>query len=314
MSIAPYLEELKDLSKDVSATGLAQLSGVDGEEAGELRDAWPGIPAERRREVVSRLVELAEENVEMDFYAVLCHALTDEDAAVRERAVSGLWESDDRRTIPRLIDRLTNDDAKGVRAAAAVVLGHFAQLAESGKLIERDKERVYVGLMETLRNQQEPVEVRRRALEAVAPFQTSEVRDWVRWAYGSDAPLLRQSAVFAMGKNCDPAWLPTVVEELSSHDPAMRFEAANAARELAGEEAVPQLADLVQDTDRQVAMAALQALGGIGGARARKMLRGFAAMSDDDAVREAAEESLRLMQSEEADFFALDPQRLDGES
>jgi hypothetical protein len=314
VSIAAYMAELADPATNVSSTGLMSLSGIYGEEVEELCRAWSGLPLERRRELVTKLVELAEENVEMDFYEVLCHAMLDEDAAVRERAISGLWENDDRRTIPKLVERLRKDVDASVRAASATVLGHFAQLAEAGKLIERDRDRVYGALMDTLGDECEPLEVRRRALESIGAFQVPEVRDWVRWGYHSDDPLLRQSAVFAMGRSSDSVWLDIVCDELSSDDPAMRFEAANAARELAGEEAVPKLADLVQDDDRQVAMAALQALGGIGGARAKKLLRGYAAMAEDEAVREAAEVSLRLIQTEEADVFSLEPERLDGES
>lgn len=314
MSISPYMTALADPATAVPATGLMQLSGLYGEELEELRSAWGSLPVSRRRELVAKLVALAEENVEMDFYEVLSHAMTDDDADVRERAIAGLWENDDRRTIPKLIDRLRNDSVASVRAASASVLGHFAQLAVAGKLIERDRQRVYDALLAALRNERETGEVRRRALESAGSFQTDEVRDWVRWGYHHEDPLLRQSALFAMGRSFDPSWLSFVCEELSNEDPAIRFEAANAARELAGEQAVPQLVELVNDSDRQVAMAALQALGGIGGARVKKMLRGFAAMSDDDVVREAAEESLRQIQSEEGDVFALDADRIDGQS
>ncbi len=308
------MAELADWNKDVSSKGLTRLSGIDGEEADELRSLWARLPMTRRRELLTRLVDLAEENVEVDFSTVFCQAVTDEDAGVREKAVSGLWENDDRRVIPKLTDRLKNDTESTVRAAAAMVLGHFAQLAEAGKLIERDRDRVYDALINAVRDESESIEVRRRALESVASFQAPEVRAWVRWGYASSNPLLRQSSIFAMGRNADASWLPDVRREMSNDDPAIRFEAANAARELAEEEAVPDLAELVHDSDRQVSTAALQALGGIGGARAKKLLRGFAAMSRDEAVRAAAEESLLALQAEEADFLSIDHGRLDGQS
>ncbi|MEX2599072.1 MAG: HEAT repeat domain-containing protein, partial [Dehalococcoidia bacterium] len=180
--------------------------------------------------------------------------------------------------------------------------------------IERDKMRVYDALMAVLRSDTESVEVRRRALESIAVFPDAAVAEWVVWGYRSDDPLLRQSALFAMGRSSDSQWLEMVREELSSDDAAMRFEAVNAARELAAEEAVPRLAEMVTDSDRQVVMAAVQALGGIGGAKAKKMLRGLAALSQDEAVREAAEESLQILQTDEADFLSLDPSRIDGQS
>ena len=140
------------------------------------------------------LIALADDSSELDFQAVYDTALADEDAAVREQAVSGLWESDDRRTIAKLTSRLSDDDDDRVRAAAALVLGHFAVLAVTGKLVERDTARVSGSLMEILGNEREAVAVRRRALEAVAAFTTPEIADWIRWAYESNEPGFRQSS------------------------------------------------------------------------------------------------------------------------
>ena len=43
---------------------------------------------------------------------------------------------------------------------------------------------------------------------------------------------MRQSALFAMGRTADSRWAKVVLSELESHEPAMRFEAAQAAGEM----------------------------------------------------------------------------------
>ncbi len=302
MTLSPTIEELTDSATELKSSELAQLSGLLDDERDELRSGWAEIDPARRREILTMLIELADDNCELDFEAVYDTALADPDAGVRERAVSGLWESDDRRTIPKLTGILSDDADERVRAAAALVLGHFAVLAATGKLVERDATCVYRSLMEPLANEDEPLAVRRRALEAVAAFVTPEVPDLIQAAYESDEPKLRQSALHAMGRSGDPAWLPTIYAEMRSGDPAMRYEAANAAREVGETESVPHLGDLVEDPDVEVALAAVLAIGLIGGARAKKLLRGIAAGDEDEVVREAAAEALRLAETDDEDL------------
>ena len=305
MTLSPSMDDLVDSAKELKATELEQLSGLLDDEREELRSRWAEIDPARRREILSMLIDLADDNCELDFAAVYDTALTDPDAAVREQAVSGLWESDDRRAIPKLTGILSDDADQRVRAAAALVLGHFAVLAATGKLVERDAACVYDSLMAALQKEDEPLAVRRRALEAVAAFVTPEVPDLIQRAYESDEPKLRQSALCAMGHTGDPTWLPTIYREMHSGDPAMRYEAANATREFGETESVPHLAELVADADVEVALAAVLAVGLIGGAGAKKLLHGIADNDEDQVVREAAAEALQLAESDEADLSFL---------
>lgn len=298
-SLGEYLQELSDPSRALKASDLLRLSGLEAEEQAGLQGSWASIGTERRREIVSRLVDMAEDNVELDFDAFFRHCLQDADPVVRERSLSGLWETDDRSVIPLFIACLEKDTDMSVRAAAATALGRFASIAESGKVSPRDSERIYQALMCCLRdNPEEPLEVRRRALEAAGAFNSGEVKELVRLGYQSSELSLRQSALFAMGRSADTSWLPVILQELKSPEPAMRYEAANASRELGEEAAVPHLAPLTQDEDLQVQLSAIQALGGIGGSRAGNVLK-RCARSPDDAVREAAEEALQMIEMEE---------------
>ncbi|MCH8848966.1 MAG: HEAT repeat domain-containing protein [Chloroflexi bacterium] len=304
MTLSPSIDSLADSARELKSSELTQLSGLLDDERDELRSRWAEIDTARRCQILSMLIELADDNCELDFGAVYDAALADPDAAVREQAVSGLWESGDRRTIPKLTALLSDDVDERVRATAALVLGHFAVLAAAGKLVERDATCVYRSLMDALGNEDEPLAVRRRALEAVAAFATPELPGLIRRAYESDEPKLRQSALCAMGRTGELTWLPAIHTEMRDGDPAMRYEAANAAREVGEKESVSHLAGLVDDTDVEVALAAVLALGMIGGASAKKLLRGISAGDEDASVIEAASETLRLaeMDKEEHSF------------
>ena len=306
MALRDHIEALR-AAEQVSAVTIAGVSGLAMDEVGEVVEAWAQAPLERRCDVVDRMVEMAEANVDLEFDAFLCHAMTDPAATVRERAAAGLWETTDRRAALRLLDALRADPSPAVRAAAARSLGHFALLAETGKLLDHDCEAIYEALAAPLRDDGAPPEVRRRALEALGVFDTAAAAEWIARAYHNGDAALRQSALFAMGRSCNPRWLPSILDELGSDDPAMRYEAANAAREHGDATAAPLLSRLLSDADPQVQMAAVQALGGVGGASALRALR-EAAESDDPALREAAQDAIAAANVGD-DAFSVDPAR-----
>ena len=106
-------------------------------------------------------------------------------------------------------------------------------------------------------------------------------------AYESADEAMRISAVFAMGRSMDATWVEPVLTELLSRNPAMRGEAARACGELEVKEAISAVIGLASDADRAVQAAAIEALGQIGGQRARRVLERCCG-SEDDALRAAA--------------------------
>jgi len=297
LSLDQLLQDIHE-GKQVSHAALTHLSGLGVEEANQVGRFWTRVPAERRRTVVDRMVELAEDSVELDFSTVFKLCLRDSDEQVRQKAIAGLWECEDRTLIPRLVELLRGDPSVEVQAAAAIGLGKFAQLAVEGNLLEKYQKRVETALLEVLRQPEGAVEVRRRALEALAPFNTPEVQEFIQKAYEGDHAALRCSAIYSMGKSADPRWFSVLVRELRSSDSAVRYEAANACGELGTEEAVAHLAPLVRDEDYQVQLAAIQACGRIGGRQAKRLLQSHLSSSDQGIV-EAVEEALRQMNLED---------------
>ena len=301
MTLERYFEELAQGDEALNHSRLASLSGLDSTEMEHLRHWWPSIPTDRRQEMMSRLVTLAEDDVDLDFDAVFRHSLKDDDPVVRERAISGLWECDDRTLIGSLISLLQEDPIEQVRASAALSLGRFSALAALGKLLPRDGERVQQVLIGVVEDDAESTEVRRRALESVAVFNTGNVPLLIQDAYHGEEAMMRLSAVFAMGLTCDATWLSTIFSELNSTDPAMRYEAANACGEMGEEEAVPYLIALLQDEDLQVKLASIRALSALGGRLATKALQ-RCLRDDEEAIQEAAEAALEQTEAEGAPF------------
>lgn len=272
MSLKRYLAEISDNNRPLVFSKLANLSGLSPEELRLFLEAWAGMDIGRRRQIASQLVELAEGNCKLNFDDIFLACLHDRDEIVRVRSIEGLWECEHRSLIDRLITLLREDSKELVRAAAAIALGKFAMLAELEKLRPEDGAKVENALLAVIDDQKERIEVKRRAIEAIAPLNRPREKEIIQQAYESDDDRMRVSAIYAMGRNSDPAWMPTLVSELGSTDAEMRFEAAAACGELGDEGAVPHLVRLIDDLDSQVQLSAITALGQIGGSEAEAAL------------------------------------------
>ena len=306
MSLAPFIQKLADPSSQVPSGDFIELSDLSPAELGEFARTWFTLPADRQLWIVSTLVELAEDSAELDFYAIFKMCLKDGDEAVVEKAMEGLWEQEDRSVIPFLTDILLSDRSTSVRAAAAVALGKFPSLVQEGKLLPKDGDSILDSLMAVLEDPAQPPEVRRRSLESVAPFNTSDIQNYVSWAYNSGDLNLKSSSIFAMGRTGEPSWLPLLIKEIQNPEPAIRYETAHACGELGEEDAVPHLITLLQDDDYHVQLAGINALGKIGGSLAKKVL--FNCVQEGDAsLEEAARSELQNIE------FMEDPMAFNSE-
>jgi HEAT repeat protein len=271
------------------------LSGLEAGELERLIEIWPSIPEERRGMLVQALVEIAEANFEMDFEAIFRWGLLDDDPVVRIASVEGLWEQEDLKLMRQLLQLLMSDSAQEVRAAAAQSLGRFILLGELGKLSAEQYQPVYETLRDLVFDPDESPEVQRRALEAISYAGGDEVVTLLQDAYEHPDEKMRVSAVFGMGRSADERWIEIVMGELFSVNPEMRYEAARACGELEARVAVPRLAELIDDPDREVQEATLWALGQTGGERARRLLQ-RCQDHGDEFVRHVAEVALQHLE------------------
>jgi len=286
MPLEEFLETLSDSSAEAAAGEFVELSDLSPAELGLFARTWFGIDAERQRWIITTMAELAEQNPELDFSAIFKMCLKDDDETVLETAMEGLWEIEDRSIVPNLIQILHSDKNTRVRSSAAIALGKFSALVQEGKLLPKDREAIHDSLMAVLGNEQEHVDIKRRSLEAIAPFNTKDIRKLLSSAYEAEDPLLKSSSIFAMGRTGELSWLPLLIKELQNPEPSIRYETANACGELGEEDAVPHLISLLDDEDYQVQLAGINALGRIGGPLAKKVL--VHCVKEGDAVLEEA--------------------------
>ena len=285
------------------------LSGLSRSEGDQFEAVWQGLDPGYRRRVLRDLLAFAEANVEMDYRQVGLVGLIDVDPVVRETAVELLWEDESLEVMNQLVQLAAQDPAPSVRAAAATALGRFILLGELGDLPEEATVPAQDIAIRLLQDPNEPVEVKRRALEAIANCSHPIVPGAIESAYHSEGQLMRVSALYAIGRSCDERWEDIVLEALEVDDAEMRYEAARAAGELEIAEAVPLLGRLILDDDREILEVVIWSLGEIGGKEAVRILEALAETAEeteDDVLMEAIEDAIGNASLAEGLFGAYD--------
>lgn len=287
-----YIAEILDSSKPLMTSKLVHLSDLNTSELNFLKEFWAKTDAARRHQIISQLIHLSSIDVRLDFSSVFIFCRHDPDEEIRAKAITGLETEENHRLINPLIQCLKEDSSSKVRAAAAIILGKFALLSEQGCLPAHFRNQIYSALLDALSSNTETAEVKRRALEAISPFNLPQVKDLIEQGYRTNDIKLKASSLYAMGRNCDPAWLPILLTELNSTEAEIRYQAATACGELGDEKAVPYLLELLDDDDKQVQEAAIKALGQIGGEQAKQALKRLG-KNRQPKIREAAKSALK---------------------
>ncbi len=286
------------LRGDYPRSTLIGLSDLTAREAGAFKQAWAGVDAQVREAVVSELNDLAEERIDYRFDRALLAMLDDADPVVRQQAISGLWEHEDTRFAATLAAILESDESEDVRAEAARGLGRFAEMVELGDLAPELADRVTSVLLATLTDPAESMHVRGRALESASILgDNATVTDAIDDFFDEEETGFRATALYAMGRSLQARYLPTILNETSSDDAEIRYEAARAAGFLGDTEALPVLAEMARDEDAEVRQAAINAMGEIGGTAAARFLRRLAEEASDSEIEliEAALEDASIV-------------------
>lgn len=294
-SIKAVLDALKDPDNATNSVIYYGLSSITPAELEQLKPVWLELAPQRRRSLMRQIVEIGESDFEMDYESIGRFALSDDDPGVREAAIEALWESESLDVMQRLMLMAKNDPVDAVRARAVTGLGQFILLGELDDLSPESTLPARHVALELLQDTNQPIPVRRRALEALANCSHERVPSAIREAYYGDNHEMRVSSLFAMGRTCDPQWRDIVLEELDSSDEEMRYEAARASGELELKTAIPHLARLAAETDVEIRDIAIWSLGEIGGSEAMRVLNLIAESAeeaDDDLLMEVVEEAI----------------------
>jgi HEAT repeat protein len=189
-----------------------------------------------------------------------------------------------------------------LRGQAAISLGPALELADtmgSGEgeedptISEEVFRRVQRSLRELHSDGSVPRGVRRRILEASVRAQEEWHGDAVRAAYRSGDESWRLTAVFCM--RYVGGFDDEILESLRSPDPDVRYEAVCAAGSWGVGEAWAPVASLAtdEDTEKELRLAAIEALGTIRPRRSQGILLELTDSEDDD-VADAAYEALAV--------------------
>ena len=305
LTVAQLLERMATDPNFPTLAELSALSDLSLSEQAQVRREWMTIPEERRNLAVQELTTASETELTLHLGRFLRVALEDENSQIRSQAVAGLWEETDEALIGPLLDMLYNDASEDVRAAAAEALGGYVLAGELDEIDPAQAMRVEEALLSILHSDGEPLAVQCRALESIAYSGETGVRQLIDDGYYSSYEEMRVAALNAMARSADIRWRDAAQAELVSPDAPMRAAAARACGELEHRDSLPDLYELLSDEEKEVRLAALFALGHIGGKDAVEILTAAATSEDEDeaaAAEEALEDSLFYSHSDIALF------------
>ncbi len=283
------------------------LSGLGKAEIEHLAQEWQTLDEDYRLKLVRRLAEATETNYELDYHAVGLFSTYDSNPLVREAAIDILWEDETIEVMDRFIELAANDQSTSVREAALKSLERFILKGELGELPEIETIRAQQIAVSMLNAEHEAVEIRRRALEAIANCSHEVVPGAIQTAYRTSERIMKLGAVYAMGRTCDDRWEAIIIDELDSTDDEMRFEAVRAAGELQLGAAVPKLGRIVTEADAEIQDMAIWSLGEIGGREALRILRAvqeLAEENEDEDLISAIEDAIGNASMAGGDLFA----------
>jgi HEAT repeat protein len=291
LSLDDLIAGLKDVDKPLPPLYLYRMSDLEGQELNRFKAAWPSIPLWRRQSLLEDMESMADDDMLLSFEAVGQIALQDEDPGVRQRAISVLWDYEDTRLTPKLIDLALKDPAAEVRASAAGALAPYIYLGEIDEIPKRTLHNIEECLLKVMASGDEAA-VRRGALEALGYSSRPEVPGLIQWAYDTDTLEWVASALYAMSRSADPSWKEQVLEMLESEAPSLRKEAARAAGELELADATPMLLQMLDDPDQDTRLASAWSLSQLGGEGVLEALQQMYDEAEDDDELDLIESAL----------------------
>lgn len=287
------LEALRDNSKPFPPVFLHRFSDISPEDLEKLRLDWLKISSQRRSNLLEDLEALAEADSVVCFDEVARLALNDPEASVRVRAINMLWEAEDKALVPIFLEFAEKDINTEVRAAAASALGKYVYLGETEDIPAETLQNVEDALL-LLATSNEPVLIRRRALESLGFSHREEVARLIEKAFSSGDKDWLTSTLYAMGRSADQHWEKQVISMLGNDDEEIRVEAVRAAGELELKSAREKLLDDLQEgiDDFDLRMATIWSLSQLGGEGVRERIEELMENCQEDEECQYLEEAL----------------------
>jgi HEAT repeat protein len=197
------------------------------------------------------------------------------DATVRQAVIASL-NSLGHPEMPKYALKLLNDPNPYVRESMVKIVGYFG-FPECVDL-----------LLERCRDNEE--NVRRAAIEHLAYIEDDRVIPTLIAALKNETPWVRAAAAHTFGQVEDNRAFSCLLSALEDEDPWVRYYAARSLGRQGYTDALDPLARIIQsDTANHVRIAAIEALGRIGGSRAVTILAPLVESGESDLERVAME-------------------------
>ena len=296
LPFSEVLTALLDADQILDPLNLYRLSDISPDNLAEVQKIWAEVNLERRRALIEDLEELGDTNPLLSFEPIFRLALKDDDEQVRFYGIRAIEIFDTDDLIPHFLSVLKGEGSVDIRAVTASVLGKYVYRGELDKISKKQKKSIEDHLLDVL-EEDHPLEIQRRALEAISYSSREEVKDHILNAYKSELDEWVASALFAMGRSFDLQYSDLVFEKLQHTSPKVRLEAVRACGELALDDAVSIIIDLLQDLPdiRAVSIWALSQIGGEDAGPAIHRLLDDEISSDEEELIQQALERLDFL-------------------
>jgi len=206
-------------------------------------------------------------------FEVLIGLLGHPDAAVRQAIIAALNSLGHPDMEDRIVGML-RDQNPIIRESAVKIAGYFGYEKCVDLMLERCRDSIEI--------------VRRAAVEHLPYVDDKRVLPMLIDALQKDTPPVRAAAAHALAQAEGSSVFPHLLVALKDADPWVRYFAARSTGRHGYPEAINTLASIVEsDPAMQVRVAALEALGAIGGARVVAIISPWTEVDNDDLARAA---------------------------
>ncbi len=296
----PSVSEIVDTMNHENEQGVSIVSGMVTEGLSDLaiedqktvKLAWASLSPDYKHKVIQALVHSSESSFEYDYKYMGLMGLSDDSPMVRSASIDLLWEEESQEVMQLLLTLIEEDESSHVRSQALIGLGKYILLGEYGDIPTHLAENAQQLVLRLYNDQTQPIEIRRRALEALSNSSHPSKDNLIRQAYQSDNHLLKVSSIFAMGRTCDSKWQDMLLDELESDDHEIVYEAVRACGEIQLESSVRQLKELLLSDDHEIVTMSIWSLGEIGGKDSIDTLSTLQETVEDEDLLDVIDEAM----------------------
>ncbi len=297
INFSQVLSALTDINTPFPPRLLRGFSDLTHRNTKDLLPVWDTLPESRKIGILEDLDDLIEKDTLVNFDELAKSVISDPSAKVRVAALNLLWECEEPRIVPILLNLLDHDPDEAVRASSASLLGRFILLGELDAISEKLKDEIVNRLIDLHQSKELP-RVKQRALESLGYSSNPQVSKLIRNAYHSNDIPWVTSALCAMGRSADEQWAAMVQESINSQDAEVQYEAVRAAGELELASTREQLLTLLDEgiEDTETRLAVIWSLSQIGGDEVKEKFEELLSRTNDEEEIEWIEKALENLE------------------